>query len=215
MWGSFRLTYTTNKVYPRSNDYQTIYLKNIITRDNIKVGDYTIYNDYYNDPRDFEKNNVLYQYPVNNDKLIIGKFCSIACKAKFLMTSGNHTMKSLSTYTFPIFYEEWGLDVGHITNAWDNKGDIVIGNDVWIGYDAIIMAGVKIGDGAIIGTRAVVTKDVPPYTIVGGVPSKVIKKRYDDDIISKLLKIKWWNWTYEKIQANIKYIQSGNIDKLK
>ncbi|WAG67527.1 hypothetical protein LL037_10460 [Clostridium estertheticum] len=135
----------TNKVYPRSNDYQTIYLKNVITRDNIKVGDYTIYNDYYNDPRDFEKNNVLYQYPVNNDKLIIGKFCSISCKAKFLMTSGNHTMKSLSTYTFPIFYEEWGLDVGHITDAWDNKGDIVIGNDVWIGYDAIIMSGVKIG----------------------------------------------------------------------
>lgn len=204
----------TNKVYPRSNDYQTIYLKNVITRDNIKVGDYTIYNDYYNDPRDFEKNNVLYQYPVNKDKLIIGKFCSIACKAKFLMTSGNHTMKSLSTYTFPIFYEEWGLDVSHITDAWDNKGDIVIGNDVWIGYDAIIMSGVKIGDGAIIGTRAIVTNDVPPYTIVGGIPAKVIKKRFSDDIILKLLKIKWWDWPDEKIQANIQHIQSGNIDKL-
>ncbi|MBU3214018.1 CatB-related O-acetyltransferase [Clostridium estertheticum] len=205
----------SNKIYPRSNDNQTIYLKNVITRDNIKVGDYTIYNDFNNDPRDFEKNNVLYQYTVNNDKLIIGKFCSIACKAKFLMTSGNHTMKSLSNYTFPIFYEKWGLPVSHITDAWDNKGDIDIGNDVWIGYDAIIMSGVKIGDGAIIGTRAVVTKDVPPYTIVGGVPAKVIKKRCDDETISKLLEIKWWNWTYEKIQANIKYIQSGNIDKLK
>ena len=203
-----------NKVYPRSNDYQTIYLKNVITRDNIKIGDYTIYNDYYNDPRDFEKNNVLYQYPVNNDKLIIGKFSSIACKAKFLMTSGNHTMKSLSTYTFPIFYEEWALDVSHITDAWDNKGDIVIGNDVWIGYDAIIMSGVKIGDGAIIGTRAIVTNDVPPYTIVGGIPAKVIKKRFSDDMILKLLKIKWWDWPDEKIQANIQHIQSGNIDKL-
>jgi len=204
----------SNKVYPRSNDYQTIYLKSIITRDNIEVGDYTIYNDFYNDPKDFEKNNVLYQYPINNDKLIIGKFCSIACKAKFLMTSGNHTMKSLSTYTFPIFYEEWGLDISHIADAWDNKGDIVIGNDVWIGYDAIIMSGVKIGDGAIIGTRAIVTKDVPPYTIVGGVPAKVIKKRFSDNVILKLLEIKWWNWSYEKIQANIKYIQSGNINKL-
>ncbi|NFI93543.1 CatB-related O-acetyltransferase [Clostridium botulinum] len=203
-----------NKVYPRSNDYQTIYLKNVITRDNIQVGDYTIYNDFYNDPRDFEENNVLYQYPINNDKLIIGKFCSIACKAKFLMTSGNHTMNSLSTYTFPIFYEEWGLDVSHITDAWDNKGDIVIGNDVWIGYDAIIMSGVKIGDGAIIGTRAIVTNDVPPYTIVGGIPAKVIKKRFSDDIILKLLKIKWWDWPNEKIKANIKHIQSGNIDKL-
>ncbi len=203
-----------NKVYPRSNDYQTIYLKNVITRDNIQVGDYTIYNDFYNDPRDFEKNNVLYQYPINNDKLIIGKFCSIACKAKFLMTSGNHTMNSLSTYTFPIFYEEWGLDVSHITDAWDNKGDIVIGNDVWIGYDAIIMPGVKIGDGAIIGTRAIVTNDVPPYTIALGIPAKVIKKRFSDDIILKLLKIKWWDWPNEKIKANVKHIQSGNIDKL-
>ncbi|NRT80239.1 CatB-related O-acetyltransferase [Clostridium beijerinckii] len=203
-----------NKIYPRSNDYQTIYLKNVITRSNIKVGDYTIYNDFYNDPREFEKNNVLYQYPINNDKLIIGKFCSIACKAKFLMTSGNHTMRSLSTYTFPIFYEEWGLDVSLITDAWDNKGDIVIGNDVWIGYDAIIMSGVKIGDGAIIGTRAIVTNDVSPYTIVGGIPAKVIKKRFDDDIILNLLKIKWWDWPYEKIKANIKYIQSGDIDKL-
>ncbi|MFT8343941.1 MAG: CatB-related O-acetyltransferase [Clostridium beijerinckii] len=203
-----------NKIYPRSNDCQTIYLKNVITRANIKVGDYTIYNDFYDDPREFEKNNVLYQYPINNDKLIIGKFCSIACKAKFLMTSGNHTMRSLSTYTFPIFYDEWGLDVSLITDAWDNKGDIVIGNDVWIGYDAIIMSGVKIGDGAIIGTRAIVTNDVPPYTIVGGIPAKVIKKRFRDDIILKLLKIKWWDWQYEKIKANIKYIQSGDIDKL-
>lgn len=204
----------SNKLYPRSNDTQTIYLKNAITRDSIKVGDYTIYNDFYHDPTNFEKNNVLYQYPINNDYLTIGKFCSIACKAKFLMTSGNHTMKSLSTYTFPIFYEEWGLDVSHITEAWDNKGDIIIGNDVWIGYDAVIMSGVKIGDGAIIGTRAVVTNDVPPYTIVGGIPAKVIKKRFSDDIISELLNIKWWDWPYEKIQANIQYIQSGHIHKL-
>ncbi|KAJ49635.1 virginiamycin A acetyltransferase [Clostridium tetanomorphum] len=203
-----------NKVYPRSNDYQTVYLKNVITKDNIKVGNYTIYNDFYNDPRDFEKNNVLYHYPVNNDKLIIGKFCSIACRTKFLMTSGNHSMRSLSTYTFPIFYEEWGLNISHITDAWDNKGDILIGNDVWIGYDAIIMSGVKIGDGAIIGTRAVVTRDVPPYTIVGGVPAKAIKKRFSDGVIFKLMKIKWWDWPYEKIQANIQHIQSGNIDKL-
>jgi virginiamycin A acetyltransferase len=204
----------SNKLYPRSNDYQTIYLKNIITRDNIKVGDYTIYNDFYNDPRDFEKNNVLYQYPINNDKLIIGKFCSIACNAKFLMTSGNHTMNSLSTYTFPIFYEEWGLEVSHITDAWENKGDIVVGNDVWIGYDALIMSGVKIGDGAIIGSRALVTKDVPPYSIVGGIPAKIIKKRFSDDKVLKLLKIKWWDWSYKKIRANIQSIQSGNIDRL-
>ncbi|HBF2733057.1 TPA: CatB-related O-acetyltransferase, partial [Clostridioides difficile] len=191
----------STKVYPRNNDYQTVYLKNVITRENIEVGDYTIYNDFCNDPRDFEKNNVLYHYPINNDKLIIGKFCSIACNAKFLMTSGNHTLKSKSTYTFPIFYEEWGLDINHITDAWDNKGNIIIGNDVWIGYDSIIMSGVHIGDGAIIGTRAVVTNDVPPYSIVGGVPAKIIKKRFNNNTISKLLQIKWWDWPYKKIQS--------------
>ena len=103
----------------------------------------------------------------------------------------------------------------NIKDAWDNKGDIIIGNDVWIGYDAIIMSGVKIGDGAIIGTRALVTKDVMPYTIVGGSPAKPIKKRYDDDTISKLLKIKWWDWTAEKIQTNMKYIQAGDIENLR
>ena len=203
-----------NKIYPRTNDFQIVYLKNVITRSNIEVGDYTIYNDFCDDPRDFEKNNLLYHYPINNDKLIIGKFCSIACKAKFLMNSGNHSMKSLSTYTFPIFYEEWDETL-NVKDAWDNKGDIIIGNDVWIGYDAIIMSGVKIGDGAIIGTRALVTKDVAPYTIVGGVPAKPIKKRFDDDIISKLLDIKWWDWRAKKIQANIKYIQLGDIKNLR
>lgn len=203
-----------NKIYPRPHDKQIVYLKNVIKNPKIIVGDYTIYNDFVNNPQDFEKNNVLYQYPVNGDKLIIGKFCSIACGAKFLFTSGNHSLKSLSNYTFPIFFDEWDLDSKNITSAWDNKGDTVIGNDVWIGYDAIIMPGVKIGDGAIIGTRAVVTKDIPPYTIVGGVPAKPIRKRFDDKTIEKLLSIKWWNWDKEKIKQNIQSIQSGNINNL-
>lgn len=154
------------------------YLKHVITNPNITVGDFTMYNDFVNDPTLFEKNNVLYHYPINNDKLQIGKFCSIACGSKFLFNSANHTLSSLSTYPFPLFFEEWGLEKKDVTNAWDNKGDIVIGNDVWIGYEAVVLAGVTIGDGAIIGTRAVVTKDVPPYTIVGGVPAKPIKKRF-------------------------------------
>ena len=203
-----------NKIYPRPHDNQIVYLKNVIKNPNIIVGDYTIYNDFVNDPRDFEKNNVLYHYPINKDKLIIGKFCSIACGTKFMFTSGNHSLKSLSTYTFPIFFDEWNLDAKNITSAWDNKGDIVIGNDVWIGYEAVIMPGVKIGDGAIVGTRAVVTKDVPPYTIVGGVPARPIRKRFDDETIEKLLKIKWWDWDKEEIEKNISVIQSGEIDKL-
>lgn len=197
------------KIYPRTGDHQTVYLKDVITNPNIEVGEYTMYNDFVNDPRGFEKNNVLYHYPINGDKLIIGKFCSIACGAKFLFTSANHKMSSLSTYPFPIFYEEWGLDAKDIRNAWDNKGDIIIGNDVWIGYEAVIMAGVTIGDGAIIGTRAVVTKDVPPYTIVGGVPAKPIRKRFDDATVERLIKLRWWDWEHEKIAQSIAAIQAG------
>ena len=124
-------------------------------------------------------------------------------------------MGSLSTYPFPIFFEEWGLDVKEIIHAWDNKGDIVIGNDVWIGFEAMILFGIKIGDGEIIGTRAVVTKDVPPYTIVGGIPAKPIRKRFSDNVISELLKLQWWNWSEDWIKKNIAAIQSGRIEDLK
>lgn len=203
------------KIYPRTGDKQTIYLKNVIKNPNIIIGDYTMYNDFVNDPTQFEKNNVLYHYPINHDRLIIGKFCSIACGAKFIFNSANHKMKSLSTYPFPLFFEEWDLDKKDVADSWDNKGDIVIGNDVWIGYEAVIMSGVTIGDGAIIGTRAVVTKDVPPYTIVGGIPAKQIRKRYSDETIDTLLKIQWWNWSKEKIRENIEVIKQGKLEDIK
>ena len=203
-----------DKIYPRPHDQQTVYLNSVVTGKNIEIGDYTIYNDFVNDPRDFEKNNVLYHYPVNGDKLKIGRFCSIACGARFLFTSGNHTMRSLSNYTFPIFFDEWNLDAKNIRSAWDNKGDIVLGNDVWVGYEAVIMSGVTIGDGAVIGTRAVVTKDVPPYTIVGGVPAKPIRKRFDDDTIRALQALRWWDWNAEKIAHSIDAIQNGRLDEL-
>lgn len=204
----------SKRLYPRTRDTQTVYLKNVVTNSNIEIGDYTIYNDFANDPTKFEQNNILYHYPINHDKLIIGKFCSIACGAKFLFNSANHTMTSLSTYPFPLFFEEWEIEKKNITESWDNKGNIIIGNDVWVGYEAVILAGATIGDGAIIGTRAVVTKNVPPYTIVGGVPAKPIRKRFDENTISNLLNIKWWNWSNEKIAQNMKEIQSGSITQL-
>lgn len=209
------MTIPVNKRYPRSNDNETVYLDQVVSDPNIKVGKYTIYNDFEKNPADFEKNNVLYHYPVNKDRLVIGKFCSIACGAKFLFTSANHAMGSLSNYTFPIFFEEWDLKKENVTDAWDNKGDIVIGNDVWIGYDAVIMAGVHIGDGAVIGTRAVVTKDVPPYTIVGGVPARKIKMRFDSQTVEDLLELKWWDWTSVKIKENLTLIRTGDISGLK
>lgn len=203
-----------NKIYPRTGDKQIVYLKSVVKSPNIEVGEYTMYNDFVNDPRDFEKNNVLYHYPVNGDRLKIGKFCSIACGARFLFNSANHAMRSLSNYTFPIFYEEWGLDSKDIRDAWDNKGDIIVGSDVWIGYEAVILSGVTIGDGAIIGARAVVTHDVPPYTIVGGVPAKPIRRRFDDDTAERLLRLRWWDWESDKIARSIAAIKSGDIEAL-
>ena len=208
------MTIPEKNIYPRTGDRQTVYLKNTITNPAIIVGEYTMYNDFVNDPAQFERNNVLYHYPVNHDRLMIGKFCSIACGAKFLFNSANHSLSSLSTYPFPIFYEEWRLDRKNVAEAWYNKGDIVIGNDVWIGYEAVILAGVTVGDGAVIGARAMVTKDVPPYTIVGGVPAKPIRKRFSEETISEMLALKWWDWPKERIARNIPAIQSGRLDLL-
>lgn len=204
----------SKKIYPRTGDTQTVYLNAVVQDPSIEIGDYTIYNDFVADPRLFEQNNVLYHYPINHERLVIGRFCSIACGAKFLFNCANHSLKSLSSYTFPLFYEEWGLNKADVASAWDNRGDIIIGNDVWIGFEAVIMAGVHIGDGAIVGARAVVTKDVPPYTIVGGVPAREIRKRFDAATIERLLALKWWDWPEERIRQNLSYLQSGELDKL-
>ena len=188
------------KIYPRTGDTQTVYLNAVVKDPSIEVGDYTIYNDFVSDPLLFERNNVLYHYPINHERL--------------LFNCANHTLKSLSTYTFPLFYEDWDLEKSDVATAWDNKGDIVIGNDVWIGYEAVIMAGVHIGNGAIIAARAVVTKDVPPYTIVGGVPARPIRKRFDEEVIQELETLQWWNWSAEKIRRCLAYIGNGDVNGL-
>ena len=208
------MSISAEQICPRTGDPQTVYLKNVITDPSIHVGSYTIYHDFVHDPTHFQENNVLYHYPIDHDSLTIGKFCSIACGAKFLFTSAFQTLRSLSTYPFPILFEPWGLPVEQITSAWDHRGDIRIGNDVWIGYEAVVLAGVTIGDGAIIGTRALVTKDVPPYTIVGGVPAKPIRKRFPDDVIAALLQIRWWDRDPAWISRNLSVIQSGRIEAL-
>lgn len=208
------MTISEKKLYPRTGDSQTVYLKSVVTDPAIEVGEYTMYNDFVHDPREFQKNNVLYHYPVNGDRLKIGKFCSIACGAKFLFTSANHALGSLSTYPFPIFFEEWDLDAKDIRQVWDKRGDIVIGNDVWIGFEAVILSGVTVGDGAIIGSRAVVTKDVPPYTIVGGAPARPIRRRFEDAVIEKLEALRWWDWDEEAIRRAIPAIQSGDLAAL-
>ena len=202
------------KVYPRTGDKQTVYLDAVVKDPSISVGAYTMYNDFVNDPLDFEKNNVLYHYPINGDSLEIGKFCSIACGAKFIFTSANHALESLSTYPFPLFFEEWDTSVSEVATAWDRKGDIVVGSDVWIGYDAVILSGVRIGDGAIIGARAVVTKDVEPYAIVGGVPARPIRMRYDQETIRALESLRWWDLPAPQVKQLLPLIKRGDVKAL-
>jgi virginiamycin A acetyltransferase len=199
-----------NIKFPLQNYDRLCFLKNVVKNPNIIVGDYTYYDDFEN-VENFEKN-VKYHFDFVGDKLIIGKFCMIASDVKFIMNGANHLTKALTTYPFAIFGQGWenAMEGKH----YPKKGDILIGNDVWIGYNATIMAGVTIGDGAIIATNATVIKDVEPYTIVGGNPATLIKKRFSDDVIEKLLKLKWWDWSIEKITGNIQNLTGIDINKL-
>ena len=184
-------------VFP--NEYCTsCYLKNVITAPNIFVGDYTYYDDPL-DPEAFEKKNVLFNWPEFGDKLVIGKFCSIASGVTFLMGSANHRMSSVSTYPFHVFGGIWAERTPpHLTQL-PFKGDTVVGNDVWLGRECVVMPGVTIGDGAIVAACSVVAKDVEPYTIVGGNPARLIRKRFSQELIELLLRLRWWDFPPEKL----------------
>lgn len=196
--------------FPLENYDKLCFLKNIITNPNIIIGDYTYYDDF-EDVHNFEKN-VKYHFDFTGDQLIIGKFCMIASDVKFIMNGANHLSNAISTYPFAIFGNGWENAMEGKT--YPNKGSIEIGNDVWIGYNATIMAGVKIGDGAIIATNSTVASDVEPYTIVGGNPAREIKKRFSPEIIERLLKLQWWNWDIEKITKNVQNLTDLDLEKL-
>lgn len=191
---------------------QVCFIRNTVTNPNIVIGEYT----YYDDPEDSEnfERNVLYHFPFIGDKLIIGKFCAIARGVRFIMNGANHKMSGISTYPFQIFGNGWER-VMPAPGDLPYKGDTVIGNDVWIGYEALIMPGVRIGDGAIISSRSVVVSDVEPYTIVGGNPAKPIRRRFEPAQIATLLEVAWWDWPIETITANLELIVGGDVDALK
>lgn len=200
--------------YPLANvNRGMIFLKNFITNPNIQVGDYTYY-DGRERPELFEKENVVFGY---FSRLTIGKFCQLAYGTKFLLNDANHQMNGFSTYPFFAFgnFGEGCPEWADYDPYLPDKGDTIVGNDVWFGHESLVMPGVQVGDGAIIAARAVVTKNIPPYTIVGGNPAKIIRQRFPDEVISQLLAIQWWNWSYEKITRNIKIISDADIQKLK
>ncbi|MGF1519688.1 MAG: CatB-related O-acetyltransferase [Nodosilinea sp.] len=188
---------------------RTVFLNTIVTNPNIVVGDYTYYDDFEN-PENFERN-VLYHFDFIGDRLIIGKFCSIASDVKFIMNGGNHRTDWLTNYPFPIFGQGWEVAM---PDEWPHKGDTVIGNDVWIGYGATLMPGVQVGDGAIVAAQAVVTKSVPPYAVVGGNPAQIIRYRFDEATIEALLGLQWWHWEIEKITRHLPALCGADLHTL-
>lgn len=198
--------------HPMRGFPQICYIKNTVHNPQIEIGDYT----YYDDPEDSEnfERNVLYLYPFINDKLIIGKFCAIATGVKFIMNGANHKISGFSTYPFQIFGNGWER-VTPRSEEFPQKGDTVVGHDVWLGYQSMVMPGVRIGSGAIIATQSLVVKDVEPYTIVGGNPARCLKQRFDQNTIDELLTIAWWDWDREKISRNLEAIVSADINTLK
>lgn len=201
-----------NAVFPCA--HQTMcYIKNVITAPNISVGDYTYYDDPV-DPTAFETNNVLFNWPEFGDQLIIGKFCALASGVQFIMGPANHRMSSVTTYPFAVFGGAWAERVPDHLSELPRKGDIVVGNDVWIGRESVILPGVKIGDGAIVAAYSVVTKDVEPYAVVGGNPAKLIKMRFDNNLIEQLLSLRWWDLPEEELSEVLPLLCGSDFEKV-
>ena len=196
-----------NTIHPIAGYDKEIYVKPTIKNENILVGDFTYIAD-----SDFESH-VTHYYPWIGDKLIIGKFCQIAAGVEFVMNGANHQMNSVSTFPFYTL-EGWNMNPPE-TEDLQLRGDTVIGNDVWIGQNATILPGVKIGDGAIIGANSVVGSDVEAYTIVAGNPARIIRKRFDDDLIKLMLEWKWWDYSIEEIDGFIPILTNSNLDEVK
>jgi virginiamycin A acetyltransferase len=198
-----------NRPYPMADWRRVCFIKNFVKAPNIIVGDYSYYDDPV-DPEGFERN-VLYNY--GSDRLIIGKFCAIATNVKFIMNGANHKLDGISTYPFPIFGHGWEKDMDKLMDL-PSRGDTMIGNDVWIGYESVIMPGVNIGNGAVIAAKSVVVNDIPPYAIAGGNPARPLKQRFSDADIARLQEIQWWNWEIEKITRHIPLLMDGDIEAL-
>ena len=197
--------------HPMAGFPQVCFIKNTVTNPNILIGDYT----YYDDPEDSEnfERNVLYHFPFIGDRLIIGKFCALARGVKFVMNGANHKISGISTYPFQIFGNGWEKVMPQPQDL-PYKGDTVIGNDVWIGYDCLIMPGVKIGNGAIISSRSVVVADVAPYTVAGGNPAKPIRQRFAPEAVAALEALAWWDWPIETISQHLALITAGDVAAL-
>jgi len=199
--------------HPIAMHPRVVFLRPMVEAPNIEIGDFTYY-DSPEGPEHFAEKCVLHHYPFIGDKLIIGRFCAIAEGAKFIMNGANHAMSGFSTYPFNIFGHGW--EAGFDVKTWQKeiRGDTVVGHDVWIGMEAVILPGVTIGHGSIVAARSVVSHDVPPYTVYAGNPGKAVKNRFDRRTIDRLLAIAWWDWPVDKITRNLDAIRGADLKRL-
>jgi virginiamycin A acetyltransferase len=199
-----------NVLHPMPEQPRVVLLKPLVTSPLIEIGEFSYYDDP-DDPTAFETRNVLYHY--GPEKLIIGKFCALGEGVRFIMNGANHRMDGPSTFPFPIMGGSWAEHFDLITDL-PGRGDTVVGNDVWFGYRVIVMPGVRIGNGAIVASGSVVIDDVPDYGLVGGNPGRLIRRRYSERDITRLLTLAWWDWPLQCITEHIRTIMSSNIDAL-
>ncbi|MFI9063656.1 CatB-related O-acetyltransferase [Streptomyces sp. NPDC053429] len=189
---------------------RVVLLKPLVSSPLIEVGEFSYYDDP-DDPTAFETRNVLYHY--GPEKLVIGKFCALGTGVRFIMNGANHRMDGPSTFPFPIMGGSWAEHVDLITGL-PGRGDTVVGSDVWFGHGATVMPGVRIGHGAVIASASVVVHDVPAYGIVGGNPARLVRRRYGDADVDRLLELAWWDWPLQRITEHIRTIMSGSIEEL-
>lgn len=188
----------------------TVHLNQVVDHPNMTIGDYSYYSGIET-PADYAAALAPYLYPGAPERLTIGRYCQIAHGVRLITSSANHAMDGFSTYPFAVFNQEL---IGDYSAAIDNRQDTVIGNDVWLGFESVVMPGVTVGHGAIIAARSVVTRDVPDYAIVGGNPGCLIRNRYPDDVIERLLALSWWDWDVERIGRHVDLITGADIEAL-
>ena len=198
-----------DKAFPNPDIPSLCYIKNVVTNPRIIIGDYTYYDDV-DGPDRFEEH-VTHFYDFIGDRLIIGNFCAIARGVTFIMNGANHRMNCLTTYPFNIMGGDWDGAIGPLMEELPLKGDTVIGNDVWIGQNVTILPGVHIGDGAIIGTNATVASDIPPFAVAVGNPARIIRQRFDDEMIELLERLQWWNRLIEEIEQLIPILTNSDL----
>lgn len=202
-----------NQPYPIAGQPRVGFLKPLVKSPLISVGDFTYYDDPEG-PEQFEQRNVLYHFDFLGDRLIIGKFCAIATGATFIMNGANHALDGISTYPFAAMGGDWQQDFDLASYQDPSRGDTIIGDDVWIGRQATILPGINIGSGSIIAAGALVSRDVPAYGVVAGNPANLVKLRFSETDIDRLMALSWWDWPIAMITHYRPLIQNADIDAL-